>query len=129
MRRYFRLLGLFWSTSLSAEMEYRSNFAMACLTSVGNLAGSILAVRVFFNHSERLGGYSFDHALMVMGFFLLLTGLANTVFRHNLSRIVHHVRTGTLDFVLRPTLPPIPLALKGTWERPKVRPTIRLPFK
>lgn len=36
---------------------------------------------------------------------------------------------GTLDFLLRPTLPPIPLALKGTWERPKVRPTIRLPFK
>jgi hypothetical protein len=36
---------------------------------------------------------------------------------------------GTLDFLLKPTLPPIPLALKGTWDRPKVRPTIRLPFK
>ena len=100
MNRYLKTLRLFWTTSLSAEMEYRSNFVLACITAAGNLAGSILAVWVFFRYQDRLGGYRYDHALLVMGFFMVLVGLSNTVFRQNLSRIVLHVRNGTLDFVL-----------------------------
>lgn len=100
MRRYLELLHLFWTTALAAEMEYRSNFLLAGITSLGNLVGSVFAIWLFYRKLNVLGGYSFDEALIVLGFFVLLEGVANTVFRQNLSRIVAHVREGTLDFIL-----------------------------
>ncbi len=42
MSRYLKTLRLFWSTAIAAELEYRINFAIAALSSIGNLAGSFL---------------------------------------------------------------------------------------
>ena len=100
MRRYLQTLRLFWSTALAAEMEYRSNFILACITSAGHLVGSAFAIWVLYRKGILLGGWTFDQALLVLGFFVFLEGVANTVLRYNLSRIVEHVREGTLDFVL-----------------------------
>lgn len=100
MNRYFSILTLFWSTSLAGELEYRANFVLACVTSIGNLAGSIFAVWIFYDKLALLGGYNFDEAMIILGFFIFLDGVANTVMRQNLSRIVQHVRMGTLDFIL-----------------------------
>jgi ABC-2 type transport system permease protein len=100
MTRYLRLLRLFWSTSLAAEMEYRSNFAMSLLSSAGGLAGSIFGVSLFYRSGTSLGGWSWEEALLVLGLFTMLTCISRCLFSPNLSRIVEHVRTGTLDFVL-----------------------------
>lgn len=101
MRKYLHLLGLFWSTSLSAEMEYRANFALACINATGNMIGSVFIVWLLtVQKFQTIGGYDFYQALIVVGFFFLLDGLANTIMRQNLSRIVRHVRYGTLDFIL-----------------------------
>ncbi|MEX2670503.1 MAG: ABC transporter permease [Phycisphaeraceae bacterium] len=100
MRKYLHILRLFWGTSLAAEMEYRANFAISALTSLGNLVGSIFLFHLLFQQSSTIQGWTFHEALLVMGFFTLLEGFANTVLRVNLSRIVRHVQQGTLDFVL-----------------------------
>jgi glycerol-3-phosphate acyltransferase PlsX len=39
MSRYIRALKLFWTTAIAAELEYRLNFVIAALSSIGNLAG------------------------------------------------------------------------------------------
>lgn len=98
--RYFHILRVFWSTALAAEMEYRSNFLLACITSIGHLVGSAFSIWVLYRKGILLGGWSFDEALLVLGFFVFLEGVANTVMRYNMSRIIAHVREGTLDFVL-----------------------------
>jgi ABC-2 type transport system permease protein len=98
--KLFRLLGLFWSTSIAAEMEYRSNFLMSALSSLFNLGSTLFALSLFYRNGADLGGWTWREALLVMGLFTLLTGLSRTLFEPNLSRIVEHVRTGTLDFVL-----------------------------
>lgn len=99
-RRYARLLSLFISTSLSAEMEYRANFTFSILSSAMNLGASVFTVRLFFIHDASLGGWSWPAALMVLGAFTVLSGVSQSLLQPNLNRLVEQVREGTLDFVL-----------------------------
>ncbi|MCX5660171.1 MAG: ABC transporter permease [Planctomycetota bacterium] len=98
--RHLRLVRLFWSTSLAAEMEYRLNFVVASINSVGTLAGGIFGLFLFYRTGYRPGGWRWEEALVVMGLFTLLEGFTRTLLTPNLGRIVAHVQTGTLDFVL-----------------------------
>ena len=119
MGRYLRVIGYFWSAALAAEMEYRTNFLIATLSSLGSLAGNLLVLFLFYR-----GGYSFqvweptkeawrwlevcslertwrwEEVLIVLGIFTLLQGFSSTFLVPNLNRIVRHVQQGTLDFVL-----------------------------
>lgn len=99
-RRTLRLLSLFLSTSLSAEMEYRANFTFSILSSAMNLGASVFTVRLFFIHDASLGGWSWPAALMVLGAFTVLSGISQSLLQPNLNRLVEQVREGTLDFVL-----------------------------
>lgn len=99
-KRYFRLTRLFWSTSLAAEMEYRLNFVVASINSVGTLAGGLFGLFLFYRTGYRPGGWRWEEALVVMGLFTLLEGVTRTLLTPNLGRIVSHVQSGTLDFVL-----------------------------
>ena len=100
MTRYLRILSLFWSTSLAAEMEYRLNFTIATITSLGGLAGGLFGLFLFYRTGATLGGWDWPAAVLVMAIFTILEGFANIFLTPNLSRIVRHVQNGTLDFVL-----------------------------
>jgi ABC-2 type transport system permease protein len=100
VRRYWQLLGLFWSTAIASEMEYRVNFLIATLSSLGNLAGSLFGLFLFYRTGYTFTGWSWSAALLVLGIFTLLQGFAATFLAPNLNRIVRHVQEGTLDFVL-----------------------------
>ncbi|MBD2213506.1 ABC-2 family transporter protein [Nostoc linckia FACHB-104] len=100
MRRYWKLLRLFWSTAIASEMEYRVNFIVATITSLGNLAGSLFGLFLFYRTGYTFAGWSWDAALVVLGVFTLLQGFSSTFLAPNLNRIVRHVQEGTLDFVL-----------------------------
>ncbi len=100
MIRYLHVLGLFWLTSIIAEMEYRTNFALAAVVSLGHIAGSVFALYLLYRQGYEPGGWPFTHALLVIAFFTLMEGFTNTFLRRNLNRIVSHVREGTLDYIL-----------------------------
>ena len=100
MRRYWNLLTLFWSTSIAAELEYRTNFLVAAFTSLGGLAGSLFGLFLFYRTGYTFAGWRWEEALIVVGVFTLLEGFSATFLAPNLNRIVRHVQTGTLDFVL-----------------------------
>lgn len=100
MNTYMKTLGLFWRTSLAAELEYRSNFIFALLGSLGNLIGAVFGMGLFYQRGYALGGWDYFESLMVLGVFTLLTGFTNTILTPNLNRIVTQVEDGTLDFVL-----------------------------
>ncbi|MCT0199463.1 ABC-2 family transporter protein [Synechococcus sp. CS-1325] len=99
-RRYLLILGRFWTASLAAELEYQANVVIELLAVIANLAGSLFTLSLFYGHGHDLGGWSWDAALVVLGLYTLLDGLTTTLLQPNLSTIVTHVRTGTLDFVL-----------------------------
>ena len=100
MNRYLHTLQLFWSTAIAAELEYRINFAIATLSSIGNLAGSLFGLFLFYRSGYTFAGWKWEEAIIVVGIFTILDGFASTFLAPNLSKIVEHVQKGTLDFVL-----------------------------
>jgi ABC-2 type transport system permease protein len=100
MSKYLKLIGLFWSTAIAAEMEYRLNFVVSTLSSLGNLTGSLFGLFLFYRTGYTFAGWRWEAALVVLGIFTLLQGFSATFLAPNLDRIVRHVREGTLDFVL-----------------------------
>lgn len=98
--RYVKVLRLFWTTAIAAEMEYRANFLIATLSSMGSLAGSLFGIFLFYRAGYDFRGWSWDESLLVLAAFTLLQSFAGTVLSPNLNRIVNHVQQGTLDFVL-----------------------------
>jgi ABC-2 type transport system permease protein len=100
MTRYFNVLNLFWATAIAAELEYRVNFLLAAISSVGNLAGSLFSLFLFYRTGYTFQGWSWQEALLVLGMFTVLQGFAATLLAPNLNKIVRHVQEGTLDFIL-----------------------------
>lgn len=100
MNRYFGVLKLLWGAVIAAELEYRINFILAALTSLGNLSGSIFGLFLFYRTGYTFQGWRWEEALIVLGIFTLLQGFSSTFLAPNLNRIVDHVQKGTLDFVL-----------------------------
>jgi ABC-2 type transport system permease protein len=100
MPRLLTILWRYWSTSLLAELEYRSNFVVQALASSLNLVGSIFSLTLFYRNGTGFPGWSFEDGLVVLGLFSVFSGAIACVLSPNLSRIVQHVEGGTLDFVL-----------------------------
>jgi ABC-2 type transport system permease protein len=100
IKRYFQVLQLFWATAIAAELEYRMNFVIATLSSLCSMAGSLFGLFLFYQNGYTFEGWSWEEALIVLGVFTLLQGVAATFLAPNLSHIVRHVQEGTLDFVL-----------------------------
>ncbi|MDY7014661.1 MAG: ABC transporter permease, partial [Cyanobacteriota bacterium] len=100
MSKYLHVLGLFWSTAIAAELEYRLNFLIAALSSLTNLIGSIFGLSLFYRTGYNFQNWRWEEALIVLGIFTFLQGFAATLLAPNLNRIVRQVQDGTLDFVL-----------------------------
>ncbi len=98
--RYLRLLFLFWQTSVMAEMEYRLNFVLSALTSVGNAVGGLFTLSFFYRDGGTLGGWAWNDVVVILGVFTVVEGFSQSVLNPNLNRIVEHVQNGTLDFIL-----------------------------
>jgi ABC-2 type transport system permease protein len=99
-RRHALSLRRFWGTALASQGEYRINLLIEVLATAGNLAGSLFVLSLIYGPGRRLGDWSWEAALVVLGVYTFLDGLATTLLRPNLSTIVAHVREGSLDFVL-----------------------------
>ncbi|MGF1460142.1 MAG: ABC transporter permease [Leptolyngbyaceae cyanobacterium] len=100
MQRYWQVLQLFWGTAIAAELEYRLNFWVAALSSLGGLAGSLFGLFLFYRTGYQFQDWSWEEALVVLGIFTLLQGFSATFLSPNLNKIVREVQEGTLDFVL-----------------------------
>ena len=100
IRQYLRVLKLFWQVSFAAELEYRINFIVAIISSVGGLLGSLFGLFLFYQTNYTFEGWSWEEALVVLGLFTVLQGFSATFLAPNLNKIVRYVQEGTLDFIL-----------------------------
>tara|TARA_Y100001968_G_C19396416_1_gene738581 strand:+ start:616 stop:1404 length:789 start_codon:yes stop_codon:yes gene_type:complete len=100
MKKYLYSLRLFWSTALSAQLEYQFNFIIELIAMIGTLIGSIFILSLFFSDGKQLGEWTWESALVIQGIYTILDGITNTFLRPNLTEIVNYIREGTLDFVL-----------------------------
>ena len=100
MRKYLLCLARFWETALASQLEYKSNIIIELLSFSVSLIGSIFILSLFFNEGNKLGGWTWEEALVVQGVYTFLNGIFNTFLKPNLSEIIKHVREGTLDFII-----------------------------
>jgi ABC-2 type transport system permease protein len=100
VRRYLRLLRVQLRASLALSVQYRLEFLVQGALALFWSAWSLVPVLVLFGHRPVLAGWSFEEALVVMGWFVLMKGVLEGAVNPSLAAVVEHIRKGTLDFVL-----------------------------
>jgi ABC-2 type transport system permease protein len=97
---YVRLFREFLRACFVEEAEYRLNFVGHLLLTGLHLAVAVLMVNLFFFRTESIGGWSFYEVLLLLGVFNAVHGFIEMFLQPNMSRLVQHIRKGTLDYVL-----------------------------
>ena len=100
IKKYLKVYKNFLHTSVASEIEYKTNIIIDFITAILSLIGSIFLLSIFFQNTDKIGGWKFEQALIIQGIYTILNGITNTWFNPNLAEIVKHIREGTLDFVL-----------------------------
>ena len=100
LARYVRLFGVQLRASTVAAMQYRVEFLVGGLLALFWTTWSIVPIAVVFQGREAVAGWSFEEALVVVGWFTLMKGVLEGAVNPSLSAVVEAIRKGTLDFVL-----------------------------
>ena len=89
--------------SLMVALQYRGDFAFELLTGVVRTFGRVMPLVLVYGHTTSISGWTADEAMLVMGFFLLMTAFHEGLMEPNLGEVVEAVRQGTLDlWLLKP---------------------------
>lgn len=100
MGRHWRIFREFFRTCLVEELEYRSEFIGNLLSSLFGIGIALLTIQIFFYRTNQLGGWGYADVLILLGIFNTLQGLIDFALRPNMSRLLQHIRKGTMDYVL-----------------------------
>jgi ABC-2 type transport system permease protein len=98
--RYARLLGIQVRASATVAMQYRLDFVIQGALAVFWASWSLVPVLIVFGNRAGVAGWSFDEALVVIGWFMVMKGILEGAVNPSLAAVVEHIRKGTLDFVL-----------------------------
>ncbi len=98
--RYVRLLLLQLRMSLTQSAQYRWDFLLqGALSIVWDVLG-VVPLYVALHHRPSVEGWTFEQALIVVGWFTLLKAVLDGAINPSLTAVVEHIRKGTLDFIL-----------------------------
>jgi ABC-2 type transport system permease protein len=100
MRRALRLLGIQLRASTAVALQYRLEFLVRAGLALFWTVWTLVPVWVVYGQRPTVAGWTYDQALVVVGWFTLLKGVLEGAVNPSLSAVVEHIRKGTLDFVL-----------------------------
>jgi ABC-2 type transport system permease protein len=98
--RYLRLLGVQLRASTATAMQYRVEFLVEGALALFWTGWALVPLLVVFAGRKGVAGWTFEEALVVMGWFTLVKGILEGAVNPSLAAVVEHIRKGTLDFVL-----------------------------
>lgn len=120
--RLLRLVGGVFAVSLHQELAHRANLAVSVALTALAAAGTLGALAAVYSHVQRLAGWRFGEAVVLLGVYLIVTGLLETFVWPNLTWFGGQVKNGQLDDLLLTPAPSLftasfgasrPLALNG----------------
>jgi ABC-2 type transport system permease protein len=82
------------------ELQYRVNFFVQLGQSVISLVTGLIGLWLVFSHTTELNGWTQPELLMVMGIFILMGGVINSLIQPNMTRLLEEIQMGTLDQTL-----------------------------
>ncbi|HET9554882.1 MAG TPA: ABC-2 family transporter protein [Anaeromyxobacteraceae bacterium] len=100
MRRYLRLLGVQLRASTAVALQYRLEFLGQGALALLWTSWSLVPLLVVYGQRAGVAGWSFEEALVVIGWFTVMKGVLEGAVNPSLASVVEHIRKGTLDFVL-----------------------------
>ncbi|MCM2333258.1 MAG: ABC-2 family transporter protein [Anaeromyxobacteraceae bacterium] len=100
MRRHLRLLAVQLRASAALALQYRLEFLGQGALALLWTAWSLVPLLVVYDGRPGLAGWTFEEALVVIGWFTLMKGVLEGAVNPSLASVVEHIRKGTLDFVL-----------------------------
>lgn len=100
LRRYLRLLRIFAGASISAQLEYRTNFIVSLIGALLISGGALFGLLVLSGDGQAIGGWNYREASVVVGLFTMVQGFIGAALYPNLNKIAESVRLGTMDFTL-----------------------------
>src|SRR5258708_4290092 len=100
MKRYVSLLLLSLRLSLSVGAAYRWDFILQGGLSLAWTVLGIIPLYVALHDRPPVEGWSYEQALVVVGWFTILKGVLDGGVNPSLTAVVEHIPQGTLDFVL-----------------------------
>jgi ABC-2 type transport system permease protein len=98
--RYLRLLAIQLRASATVAMQYRLDFVVQGALALFWAGWGLVPLLVVFGNREGIAGWSFEEALVVIGWFMVMKGVLEGAVNPSLASVVEHIRKGTLDFVL-----------------------------
>jgi ABC-2 type transport system permease protein len=106
MKRYLRLYLTFLRFSFSKALEFRVDFTFRILMDVVYYLVNILFFKVIFLHTPLIEGWSESQMMIFVASYLLVDGLAMSVFSNNMWWMPYFINRGELDYYLiRPVSP------------------------
>src|SRR5512138_2211735 len=81
-------------------MQYRVDFLVEGGLALFWTSWSVVPLLVVFGKRPGVAGWSFEEALVVIGWFMVMKGVLEGAVNPSLASVVEHIRKGTLDFVL-----------------------------
>ncbi|WP_229073889.1 ABC transporter permease [Actinoplanes sp. DH11] len=106
LRAYAALLG----AQARSVLSYRASFLVEVAGNMGATVFDVLTVLVLFRATPRVGGFTLEQALLMVGISSAGFALADMLVG-NVDRLKVYVRAGTLDAVLVRPLPALPQLL------------------
>lgn len=100
LSRYITLYAAILSLSVRRTFAFRANLIAETLVSVINVIASLVVVRSVFWISESLAGWSDGEVIVLLGFYLMGSGLLVACVEPNLSGFRDTILRGQLDDVL-----------------------------
>jgi ABC-2 type transport system permease protein len=100
MMRYLRLVGVQLRVSAAAAIQYRANFLIEGVMSVGWMALTLLPLGVVFAGRKQVAGWDAASALIVMAYFMGVRAVLEGIVSPSLVDLVERIRNGAFDYVL-----------------------------
>jgi ABC-2 type transport system permease protein len=97
---YLRLIGVQLRVSATVAAAYRVQFLMDGALAILGVLGRVIPLYVALHGRPAIGGWTFDSALVVVGFFTMIKGVLDGAVNPSVVSVVDHIRNGTLDFLL-----------------------------
>lgn len=104
-----RLIRLFWKRfllSLAEMMHDRFDFSVELGTQLLVVVLNVTFFAVVYQHVPALGGYRYEQALLILGFYQVMDGLSMMVLKNNVRYINKYVRLGEFDPILTQPVDP-----------------------
>jgi len=98
--RYLKLFLAQARVSVMTSMQYRADFFVEGAMSLYWLAWNLLPLTILYAERDKVAGWDYGSALVVIGWFMVLRALLEGVITTSLIDTVERIRSGSFDYVL-----------------------------